>query len=599
MNKVVVNCYLVQQHISTSYEPMSSEMENITLVGSSTKMNKLCSNNFHSWSYQLSAILAQQKLKRHIDYATFFEWYAVCYKPSQQELYYREDENEIIKNEKLSDDERKAMLKDLRKHYFADISLWSKEKQKLEMAWDREMEAVLGILQGSIDQLLWNEVKKLPTPLEMYARLKELTLISDTGHLILLYKQFFRINFMKGETLIQFYTRACNILDKLEEIDEAIPPHIACGTILAALPDESFEVLSSSLHQVPKKDLTLELLRQKFSMEDARRGISIHNGKERMKGESGDVRANASLTKERRCFKCKKSLPPDHPKQYSMHDKCFALVKEEREVRELKERDEKEKRVEAKCVSVFVGTSAVSESSKNPWYLDSACTAHLTNELDDLTNTRRTDAVIRGPLGESSSASIAGDVNFSVSNDEGEEKSVCLSDAFYSGDLQRKLMSLRRLTKAGFDVVFKGDECFVFKGEELVMTGGVDESELYRMSHILFGDEAVISTNVATHTPKSQRTVHEWHEKLGHLSFQEMINLSDLGALDGFRLTEDEKRLEFSCKVCDHAKMPRKKFSKSKDWGANLPGDVIHTDVCGKISPESIGGKRYFVTVIT
>src|ERR1051326_6389861 len=182
-------------------------MENITLVvGNSAKMNKLCSNNFHSWSYQLSAILAQQKLKRHIEYANFSDWYAISYKPSEQEIYYHEEEDEINHDEKNSEEERKFKLKDLRKKYFTDISLWSKEKQKMEMNWDREMEAVLGILQGSIDQLLWNEVRKLPTPFEIYARLRELTLVTDTGHLILLYKQFFRINFIKGETLIQFYT---------------------------------------------------------------------------------------------------------------------------------------------------------------------------------------------------------------------------------------------------------------------------------------------------------------------------------------------------------------------------------------------------------
>src|SRR6185437_15105027 len=54
----------------------------------------------------------------------------------------------------------------------------------------------------------------------------------------------------------------------------------------------------------------------------------------------------------------------------------------------------------------------------------------------------------------------------------------------------------------------------------------------------------------------------------------------------------------FSCKVCDHAKMARMKFAKIKDWGANLPGDVVHSDVCGKIKPQSIGGMNYFVTVI-
>jgi hypothetical protein len=51
-----------------------------------------------------------------------------------------------------------------------------------------------------------------------------------------------------------------------------------------------------------------------------------------------------------------------------------------------------------------------------------------------------------------------------------------------------------------------------------------------------------------------------------------------------------------NCKTCDAAKLSRKKFAKFKNRATTEIGEVIHSDVCGPISPMSIGQNRYFVT---
>ncbi|PNF20906.1 hypothetical protein B7P43_G11180, partial [Cryptotermes secundus] len=49
--------------------------------------------------------------------------------------------------------------------------------------------------------------------------------------------------------------------------------------------------------------------------------------------------------------------------------------------------------------------------------------------------------------------------------------------------------------------------------------------------------------------------------------------------------------------VCITGKLHRKKFCKNSKSAENVL-EVIHSDVCGKITPQSLGGKQYFVTFL-
>jgi len=43
-------------------------------------------------------------------------------------------------------------------------------------------------------------------------------------------------------------------------------------------------------------------------------------------------------------------------------------------------------------------------------------------------------------------------------------------------------------------------------------------------------------------------------------------------------------------------KQHREPISKIEKWRATMKLDLIHSDVCGHINPQSIGGNRYFIT---
>jgi hypothetical protein len=86
---------------------------------------------------------------------------------------------------------------------------------------------------------------------------------------------------------------------------------------------------------------------------------------------------------------------------------------------------------------------------------------------------------------------------------------------------------------------------------------------------------------------------------IGHLSKKKILELVKSGAVNGLVIKGMDE--SFSCHICDEAKMKRRKFDrkgeKKEGRAANgEAGEVFHSDVCGKISPPSLGNKNYFVT---
>jgi transposase InsO family protein len=58
----------------------------------------------------------------------------------------------------------------------------------------------------------------------------------------------------------------------------------------------------------------------------------------------------------------------------------------------------------------------------------------------------------------------------------------------------------------------------------------------------------------------------------------------------------DLNELEGKCEDCLTGKQHRETIPKQANWRANQKLELIHSDVCGPINPQSNGGNRYFIT---
>ncbi|KAJ4715506.1 Retrovirus-related Pol polyprotein from transposon TNT 1-94 [Melia azedarach] len=153
--------------------------------------------------------------------------------------------------------------------------------------------------------------------------------------------------------------------------------------------------------------------------------------------------------------------------------------------------------------------------------------------------------------------------------------------------MTKNLISLSMLDNKGFSFQGEGGVLHVCKGSNVVLKG-VKRGTLY----FLQGSTLSSSVAVASSEIDKDNMTKLWHMRLGHMSARGMQILSKGDLLCGHKI----KDLEF-CEHCIFGKLHRSKFPKAIHRTKGTL-DYIHSDCWGPSRVESLGGHRYFVSMI-
>ena len=133
------------------------------------------------------------------------------------------------------------------------------------------------------------------------------------------------------------------------------------------------------------------------------------------------------------------------------------------------------------------------------------------------------------------------------------------------------------------------------KGEEIAV------ARLQHNSYILSvksrPSEAYQTTNQKANEARlktDSATLMEWHERLGHLGFEDVKLLAKRTP----NMLIEEMSDNPTCEACQLAKQTRKPNSSPATHRATKPLQLIHSDVAGPMATTSLGGARYFVLFI-
>ena len=86
-----------------------------------------------------------------------------------------------------------------------------------------------------------------------------------------------------------------------------------------------------------------------------------------------------------------------------------------------------------------------------------------------------------------------------------------------------------------------------------------------------------------------------WHMRYGHLNFGDLKLLSSKGMVKGLDQIDHPNQV---CEGCLLGKHARSSFPKEATLRAKEPLQLIHTDLCGPITPPSHGKNLYFMFFI-
>ena len=86
-----------------------------------------------------------------------------------------------------------------------------------------------------------------------------------------------------------------------------------------------------------------------------------------------------------------------------------------------------------------------------------------------------------------------------------------------------------------------------------------------------------------------------WHLCFGHLHHGRLKKLAKKNMVHGLPNMDFEGKF---CEECVLSKHARTSIQKNAEFWAKQPLELIHTDICGQINPESFSGKGLFISFI-
>lgn len=236
---------------------------------------------------------------------------------------------------------------------------------------------------------------------------------------------------------------------------------------------------------------------------------------------------------------------------------------------------------------------ALSAGSGQTWIVDSGATCHMCNNKKMFTNFTSLKQPLEVALGDGHVLQAVGRgiVALVTELSDKKTKKCNLHDVLYVPKLSYNLLSVSKATEDGKMTKFVEDGCQVLDANEKLIAVGKKVGSLYYLD--------CRSGRQWTNTAKSRS--HEtrenvWHRRYGHLGAQSLQKLAKHQLVDGFDFNAF-KEIDF-CESCAEGKHHRSQFSTSGGKLSQEPLDLVHSDVCGKMSSKSLSGAEYFMTLI-
>ena len=219
------------------------------------------------------------------------------------------------------------------------------------------------------------------------------------------------------------------------------------------------------------------------------------------------------------------------------------------------------------------------------WYLDTGATNHMTGRREFF---RNLDESTTGSVkfGDNSRIKIGGKGEIEVNQRDGSI--LCLKNVMFVPMLEANILSLGRLDEEGYWMIMGEGKPIIFNPNGQLFVEVHRSSERLYLLKLSIIDQCLITTEDATED-------WLWHSWFGHMSFHTLKEMSNRQLVKGLPVIKVPNKL---CRDCMAGKHHRTPFPKASSYQSGEPQELVHVDICGPISPSTLGGSRYFLLII-
>jgi hypothetical protein len=447
-------------------------------------------------------------------------------------------------------------------------------------------------------------------------------------------REWEELRFKPGETIEDFALRLTAIVNDLELLGDPIDEYKAVTKYLRAVP-RKYRMMSMAIEQtVDLRTLTVEDLTGRFTAaeegydlddeftagvgklllteeewaarQNARGGSTSggekkgkQQGKPKSPGSDGTRPSHdgggSSGSGERRKGNCRYCGKPGHWAKECRKAQRDREQKQKTETANLVQPGEEHQGgLLMAVVSEVVAPQAVflNEEKVIPvpspdgvWFFDTGASSHMTGERHMFA---AMDDTVHGTVkfGDGSLVAICGRGTVVFRSQSGEQRA--LANVFYIPSLKSNIISVGQLDEGGCAVSIKrGVMTILDPGDRML-------ARVMRTATRLYTGVLTIDTPSCL-LAQGDDVSWRWHARMGHLHFRALRAMSSKQMVRGIPAID---RVETFCDGCALGKHHRTLFPQASAFRAEHGLELVHTDLCGPITPASPSGEQYFLLVV-
>lgn len=450
-------------------------------------------------------------------------------------------------------------------------------------AWDENNSKGMLIISTGLEYSQLQTVVACETAAQMWNRLKNVHEQRSSVNKVTLKQQFFSYRMNPNDSIAQHISKIESMALALADVDERVTDVDKIAKTLESLPGsygafinawdsydetkQTFENLTSRLLKEEKRLTQEDDVTTAFAALNVKKKNTKTHQNDNKNVDQGKSTGKTSFT----CFYCKKA---GHMKR-----DCTKWKANNKQKKDNEEDASKNVALSAELKNISVS------GCENEWLADSAASKHMTFHKDWFTAFRSIES--------SSNVVQIGDNSFVQAEGIGSVKVLALvngqweprtlENTLYVPKLKKNLFSVGAVTSKQFKVTFDDSKIEV-RNQKIIATGIKMANQCYKM---LFKGKEVEQANAAT-----EEIVKLWHERLGHPGINSFKEMAGQGLIPGIKSSNIDKHF---CESCQSGKIHRLPFHANLNTRANKPGEVIHSDICGKMPITSLGGANFFL----
>jgi hypothetical protein len=235
-------------------------------------------------------------------------------------------------------------------------------------------------------------------------------------------------------------------------------------------------------------------------------------------------------------------------------------------------------------VFVQLGKPEESRDTKT-WIVDTGATNHMIGSRSAFVDI---DTQVRGTVrfGDDSAAEIEGHGKVEFICRNGERR--VFEGVYFIPKLTTNIVSVGRLDEDGYQVLIGNGELLIREpGGKLLARVKRTAARLYLLTVQLSTAECMVA--------RGEAEAWRWHECLGHLNFPVLQKMAREGFVWGL---PDIASVERPCGACLEGKQRRTVFPAQAQYRAEKVLELVHDDLCVKISPPTPAGNQYFILLV-